>query len=126
MEIRDDLRTSAKDPLARIAEANRRYLTAYRENARLLQVIEQASVTHPGLGERLDGFRRRYHTRVAAALRRLQGQGRVGPELAAEVAATALCAMVEGFSRYWDRPLTDDIDTTLTALWVNALGLRVA
>ena len=31
--------------------------------------------------------------------------------------------MVEGFSRYWQRPVTDDINATLTNLWVNALGL---
>ena len=31
--------------------------------------------------------------------------------------------MVEGFSRYWARPLTDDVNRTLTSLWVNALGL---
>ena len=123
VELQDDLRTSAKDPMARIEEANRRYLQAYRDNYRLLQVIEQAAVTSPGLGERLDAFRRRYHARVSAALRRLQEQGRIPSDLQADVTATALCAMVEGFSRYWTRPLTDDVNRTLTSLWVNALGL---
>jgi len=122
VEIQDDLRTSAKDPMARIAEANKRYLQAYRDNHRLLQVIEQAAVTTPELGARLDEFRRRYHARVSAAIRRLQEQGRVPTDLPADVTATALCAMVEGFSRYWQRPLTDDINRTLTSLWVNALG----
>jgi AcrR family transcriptional regulator len=124
VELQDDLRTSAKDPMARIDEANRRYLQAYRDNSRLLQVIEQAAVTSPELGERLDAFRRRYHARVSAALRRLQEQGRVTADLSADVTATALCAMVEGFSRYWSRPLTEEINRTLTSLWVNALGLR--
>jgi AcrR family transcriptional regulator len=124
VELQDDLRTGSKDPMARIEEANRRYLVAYRENARFLQVVEQASVTDPGMGTRLDEFRRRYHARVGAALRRLQDQGRIPAELPADVAATALCAMVEGFSRYWHKPLTDDINATLTRLWVNALGLR--
>jgi len=123
VEIQDDLRTSAKDPMARIAEANKRYLQAYRDNHRLLQVIEQAAVTTPELGARLDEFRRRYHARVSAAIRRLQEQGRVPADLPADVTATALCAMVEGFSRYWQRPVTDDINATLTSLWVNALGL---
>lgn len=123
VELQDDLRTSAKDPMARIEEANRRYLQAYRDNHRLLQVIEQAAVTSPELGERLNAFRSRYHARVTAALRRLQEQGRVATDLPADVTATALCAMVEGFSRYWARPLTDDINRTLTSLWVNALGL---
>ena len=123
VELQDDLRTSAKDPMARIAEANQRYLQAYRDNHRLLQVIEQAAVTSPELGARLDEFRRRYHLRVTAALRRLQEQVRVSADLPADVTATALCAMVEGFSRYWQRPVTDDINRTLTSLWVNALGL---
>lgn len=122
VELRDDLRTSAKDPMARIEEANRRYLQAYRHNARLLQVVEQAAVTDPALGRRLDEFRSRYHVRVSAALRRLQDQGRVVPDLSADVAATALCAMVEGFSRYWSGDLTDEVNDTLTGLWVNALG----
>lgn len=124
VELQDDLRTSAKDPMARIEEANRRYLSAYRENARLLQVVEQASVTDPELGTRLDEFRSRYHARVTAALRRLQDQGRVSKDLPPDVTATALCAMVEGFSRYWDGPITDDETATLTKLWVNALGLQ--
>lgn len=124
VELQDDLRTTAKDPMARIGEANRRYLKAYLDNRRLLAVVEQASVTDPDLGERLSQFRSRYHARVTAALRRLQEQGRVAPDLQPDVAATALCAMVEGFSRYWPRPLTDDINATLTRLWVNALGLR--
>ena len=38
----------------------------------------------------------------------LQDQGRVSADLPADVTATALCAMVEGFSRYWDGPITDD------------------
>lgn len=123
VELQDDLRTSSKDPLARIEEANRRYLVAYRDNARLLQVVEQASVTDPELGKRLDEFRDRYHARVSTALRRLQEQDRVPGDLPADVTATALCAMVEGFSRYWTRPLNDDVNATLTRLWVNALGL---
>ena len=124
VDLQDDLRTATKDPMGRIEEANRRYLQAYRDNSRLLRVIEQASVTHPELGNRLDEFRRRYHARVSTALRRLQKQGRVTDALPADVTATALCAMVEGFSRYWPRPLTEDINATLTSLWVNALGLR--
>ncbi|MEZ5157818.1 MAG: helix-turn-helix domain-containing protein [Candidatus Nanopelagicales bacterium] len=93
-QLRDDLRTSAKDPLTRIEEANRRYLRAYRDNSRLLRVIEQAAVTHPELGHRLDEFRQRYHARVSTALRRLQERERVTADLAPDVAATALCAMV--------------------------------
>ncbi|HQR80233.1 MAG TPA: TetR/AcrR family transcriptional regulator [Actinomycetota bacterium] len=124
VELQDDLRTSSKDPMQRIDAANRHYLSAYQQNSRLLRVIEQASVTHPEMGQRLDDFRRRYHARVSQALRRLQEQGRVRPDLPADVTATALCAMVEGFSRYWDQDYTDDINETLTRLWVNALGLR--
>lgn len=119
--LQDDLRTSGKDPLERIEEANRRYLAAYRENDRLLAVVEQAAVTDPELGRRLDEFRQRYHQRVSAALRRLQQDGRVAADLPADVTATALCAMVEGFSRYWQQPLTDDINAVLTRLWLNAL-----
>lgn len=124
VELQDDLRTSVKDPVARIEETNRRYLQAYVDNSRLLAVVEQAAVTDPELGQRLDAFRRRYHARVTNAVRRLQEQGRVAADLPADVAATALCAMVEGFSRYWQRPVTESTNRTLTRLWVNALGLK--
>lgn len=124
VELQDDLRTPVKDPVARIEETNRRYLQAYVDNSRLLAVVEQAAVTDPELGQRLDAFRRRYHARVTNAVRRLQEQGRVDSDLPADVAATALCAMVEGFSRYWQRPVTEATNRTLTRLWVNALGLK--
>lgn len=124
VELQDDLRTSVKDPAARIEQTNRRYLQAYVDNRRLLAVVEQAAVTDPELGQRLADFRRRYHARVTNAVRRLQEQGRVAEDLPADIAATALCAMVEGFSRYWQRPVNDDTNRTLTRLWVNALGLK--
>lgn len=123
-DLQDELRMAADDPVERIAAANRRYLTAYRDNARLLQVVEQAGVTHPQVRERLAGFRRAYHHRVSAALERLQRERRVRPDLPSDVTATALCAMVEGFSRYWEGPVDDEVDATLTRLWVDALGLR--
>lgn len=111
----------------RIDRANRGYLDAYRSNARLLDVVEQAATTDPDFRAVLAGLRRTHVERVAATIRRLQSEGLARNDLDAHAAAAALCAMVEGFARHWfGRGEDHDEDvavSTLTALWVGALGL---
>ncbi|MGB3040063.1 MAG: TetR family transcriptional regulator C-terminal domain-containing protein, partial [Candidatus Nanopelagicales bacterium] len=116
------------DPVDRIAEANRRYLDSFTANARLLQVIEQASTADPQYRRLLSNFRQRYVERAVAGIRRLQADGVADPTLDPYLAGSALCAMVEGFGRQWiarseehDRQVVAD---TLTRLWAQALGLN--
>lgn len=129
----DDLYASlstpeAADPLARIDLANRRYLDAYREHARLLEVVEQAATTDETFRGVLAGLRAAHVDRVAATIRHLQADGQARGDLDAHAAAAALCAMVEGFARHWfGRGETHDEVTavaTLTQLWAGALDLR--
>jgi len=118
----------AADPLARIDLANRRYLDAYREHARLLEVVEQAATTDETFRGVLAGLRAAHVERVAATIRHLQADGQARGDLDAHAAAAALCAMVEGFARHWfGRGETHDEVTavaTLTQLWAGALDLR--
>lgn len=115
------------DPIERIELANRSYLDAYRANARLLDVVEQAATTDPDFRAVLAGLRTTHVDRVAATFRRLQAEGVARTDLDAHVAAAALCAMVEGFARHWfGRGESHDEDVaveTLTQLWAGSLGL---
>ena len=129
----DDLYASlstpqAAEPLARIDLANRRYLDAYREHARLLEVVEQAATTDENFRAVLAGLRAAHVERVAATIRHLQVDGLARADLDAHAAAAALCAMVEGFARHWFGRGEDHDETTavatLTQLWAGALDLR--
>ncbi len=115
------------DPVARIANANERYLSAFSENAPLLRVVEEVSVTDERFSRILNDLRRTHVQRVAAQIRRQQRDGTVHRDVDPQVAAAALCAMVEGFSRHWAEPLSRASDprgqATLTLLWQRALGM---
>jgi len=116
------------DPVARVDLANRRYLDAYRANARLLEVVEQAATSDDSFRAVLADLRRTHVERVAATLRHLQSDGLARDDLDAHAAAAALCAMVEGFARHWfGRGESHDEDVavdTLTRLWAGSLGLE--
>lgn len=125
------LRTpDARDPVARIERANRSYFDAYRANARLLEVVEQAATTDDTFRAVLAGLRHTHVERVAATIRRMQDDGLARTDLDAHAAAAALCAMVEGFARHWlgRGEAHDEITavTTLTQLWVSSLHLDAA
>ncbi len=117
------------DPMDQIANANERYLGAFAENAPLLRVVEEVSVTDARFSAILDDLRRSHLRRVTAQIRRQQREGRVHHDLDPQTTAAALCAMVEGFSRHWTAfGSTQDPNgqATLTLLWQRALGLTPA
>lgn len=114
------------DPVDRIANANERYLTAFADNAPLLRVVEEVSVTDERFSAILDDLRRTHLRRVTAQIRRQQREGRVHPDLDPQTTAAALCAMVEGFSRHWtafSSPDDPQGQATLTLLWQRSLGM---
>ena len=117
------------DPVSRIERANRSYLDAYRAHARLLEVVEQAATTDESFRAVLADLRRAHVERVAETLRHLQQDGLARADLDADVAAAALCAMVEGFARHWlGRGEHHDEEvavSTLTELWAGSLGLSM-
>lgn len=131
-EMYDALSTpDATDPIERIATANARYLQAHRSTARLMEAVGQAAVTDASFRAVLTNLRHAHVDRVAKTITRLQDEGLVTTELDPHISAAALCAMVEGFAKYWlvtpqrDEPDPDDATVihTLTDLWARALGL---
>ena len=54
VRVPDDQRA---DPITWIEEGNRRYLRAYSNNARMLEVVEQAAAADPQFRELVDGLR---------------------------------------------------------------------
>ncbi|WP_029432291.1 TetR/AcrR family transcriptional regulator [Blastococcus sp. URHD0036] len=118
----------ATGPIDRIRAANRSYLTAYREEAAIMRVIEEVS--------RYDEDVRRVRTerddelaaRLEAAIARLQSEGLADERIDTRYAAQALGGMVARFAEtlfFAHREL--DLDTAvdqLTLLWANSLGLK--
>lgn len=123
LAVPDDL-----EPVARVREANRRYLDAYGAHARLVAVAEQVATTDEEVARQLAGLRSTHVERVAKTIARWQRDGLAGDDVAAHSAAAALCAMVEGFARHWlgrGEPHDEDVAVdTLTLLWARSLGLE--
>jgi AcrR family transcriptional regulator len=121
------------DPMARMAEANRRYLEAYRRDGRMLEVVEEVAGTDPRYREVLSGIRRDHVARVTREIEKLQSTGVAAADVNPAIAASALCAMVEGFGRHWygrgeqDSASYDDATAvaTLSTLWARGLGLTI-
>lgn len=115
------------DVAAMIAAANREYLRAYADNARLMALFEQVAQ----IDEEFRELRRRrnqaFAGRNAKLILRLQEEGRADPEIDPRIAAHALSAMVgrTAFAVYvlGERIDPDALADTLSRLWVNALKL---
>jgi AcrR family transcriptional regulator len=122
---RVDRDTSAVE---RIRRANRRYLARYRDEARLMGVIEQVSRYDDDVNAARMATMKHFGERAEKAIERLQRDGfadaRVNPSLAAD----ALGAMVARFAELWlvhgyREYDFDEAVEQLTLLWANALGL---
>ncbi|MEZ5235283.1 MAG: TetR/AcrR family transcriptional regulator [Acidimicrobiia bacterium] len=114
-------------PAARIERANRGYLQAYRRNARLMGVLEQAAVLDADVREIRLEARHSWVKRAEDMLRRLQADGLVSEDIDAYYAANALGSMVDRFAYVWlvlGEPFEEDQAVeTLTQLYCAALGL---
>jgi AcrR family transcriptional regulator len=120
--------TPEETPIQRIEAANRRYLEAYRAEAKIMRVIEEVSRYDPEVREvrrrRDDEFGRRLQT----AIRKLQNAGQADKSLDPRYAANALGGMVAKFAEMWlvqggDYDMRRSVQQ-LTRLWANALGLK--
>jgi AcrR family transcriptional regulator len=121
-------RGSGKTPQERLREAIRLHFESYRDDARLLGVIEQAARLDDGNGSPL-GLRANDSTeKVADSIRLLQRRGLADQSLDPWIAAAALGSMTSRFAELWlaRGQLDCDFDAgvdTVTRLFVNALGL---
>ena len=118
--------TSAS-PEERIRRANRRYLEAYQENARMMAILEQVATFNDAIAELRRERMLAFVARNERAISRLQTQGLAAPELDPRYTSWALSVMVSRFAYIWFVYGQDfDFDTaveTLTQMWVNALRI---
>ena len=119
------------DPAAhreRIRRANRRYLERYRDEARIMGLIEQVSRYDEHVNAVRAATQKHFADRAERSIRRMQAEGVADPELDPAIAATALGAMVARFAELWlvqgyARYEFEHAVEQLTELWSNALGL---
>jgi AcrR family transcriptional regulator len=124
-------RTRAGEPSQRerIRRANRRYLEQYRDAARIMGVIEQASRYDEHVTAVRAATQKHFADRAERSIRRLQRQGVADRSLDPAIAAMALGAMVARFAELWLVQGYADYDfdqavEQLTTLWCNALRLE--
>lgn len=114
-------------PVASIRRAHVAYLTAYRDNARFMALVDQVAALNPDLLAARLARGDAFAERNAGLIRRLQDQGLADPTLDPLPTAHALNAMASRMANLvfvHDEPLTfDELADLLTRLWANALGL---
>lgn len=133
-QARDRRETAAQagpgheDPIGGIEAANRAYIAAYQQNAKLLGLLEQVSTFNDDLRRMRLDMRRAFVTRAGRAISRWQAMGQADPNLDPWYAASALCNMVDRFTYTWlvlgEHFEEERAVTTLTQLWVHALQLE--
>jgi AcrR family transcriptional regulator len=121
--------TAKPSEYERILRANRRYLQRYRDNGKIMGVIEEVSRYDTIVNEARMNRQKHFAERAEQAIRRLQNQGAADPTIDPAIAAVALGSMIGRFSELWlvEGWGTYDFDVAaeqLTKLWANAIGLR--
>jgi AcrR family transcriptional regulator len=120
--------TDDQTPWHLVETANRRYITAYRRNARLMATLEQVATFNDDVRKlRLD-LRDRFVDRNTHAIQRWQRAGIADPDVDAGYAANALGTMVDRFAYTWfvlgQRFEEERAIETLTRLWLQSLGVE--
>jgi AcrR family transcriptional regulator len=121
-------RDSEPDPRKRLVTALRQHLGAYREEARIMGLIEQVARQDEGVAAVRFKHTSQHRDDIARSVRHLQRVGAADKTLDPVIAAAALGAMSERFAEMWlvQGFLDCDLDTaaeTLAALMVNALQM---
>jgi len=113
----------------RLRASNHRFLSDYRDEARIMGVIEQVSRYNDQVRSARFARQQSYTRATEDSVRRLQSLGLADPELDPTIAAQALSAMVTRFAEMWlvQHLLDCDFDEgveQLTILCTNALQLK--
>lgn len=117
------------DPRRRVASSNSNYLAAFRENARMMAVVEEVAT----INAEFAGFRRELWAqavdRVRKSMERDRADGYLLESLDLDVVAYALVGMVERFAFTWfvlGVPFEKDTAVTqLTDMWLRAGGYHI-
>lgn len=118
---------STDDPIAIIAASNRAYFEAFRRNAKLNVLLQQVAAVDPRFRELRRARSEAFVARNSRAIRDLQERGLADRDVDPELAAMALSGMVARLAYdvfvIGGPETVDDVVTTATRLWTNALGL---
>jgi AcrR family transcriptional regulator len=110
-----------------IARTNRGYLRAYRENAAMMAILEQAATFNADLMAIRREARTTWIQSASRAIKQWKDDGLVPPWIDPYYAASALGSMVDRSAYVWlvlGEPYDEDIAVDqLTALYCGALGL---
>ena len=118
----------ATPPEERIRVAIRRHLESYREEARIMGVIEQVSRYDPRLSTARLQQHERFGKLVADSIRQLQQRGLADPRLDPTIAGAVLGSMTNRFPEMWltegrvDCSFEEGVEH-LTMIFMNALRL---
>lgn len=119
--------SSQDDPWLDIVEANRSYLSAYRDHSRLMMLWEEVATFNDDFAELITERMRSFTVPAARRIERLQTAGLADARLDPWYAANALANMVNRFAYSWlGRGEEFDFDTAveqLSLIWANAIGL---
>jgi AcrR family transcriptional regulator len=120
--------SSDQGPTATIEAANRAYLLAYRKNARLMGLMNEAAAVDERYRKLLIKRGEAFVKRNAASIARLQEEGLADPGLDPYEASRALSNMVSRTAYLTfvlgQRTPFEKLVETLTRLWVGALRIR--
>ena len=113
----------------RLLRANRLYLQRYRDNGRIMGVIEEVSRYDDHVSKARMRRQKHFADRSEQAIRRMQEQGIANPDVDADIASVALGSMVARFAELWFTEEWGDYDfdaaaAQITLLWANAIGLK--
>nr|WP_246325077.1 TetR/AcrR family transcriptional regulator [Petropleomorpha daqingensis] len=111
-----------------VDQAMRRFVAAYRAEARLIVVVAQLGQSTPEIAELRLAVREAFVARTARGIRVQQAQGLVDPGLDPWLASEVLGSMVDATCWVWLN-LGKDFDeeallSTLTQVWTRALHLQ--
>jgi AcrR family transcriptional regulator len=120
---------SSADPQERLFTALRRHLESYRDEARIMGVIEQVARYDDHVAAVRSASNKRHREAIEASIRGMQRKGIADSSLDPKIAAAALGSMVERFAELAlaQGQLNcnpDDAADTLARLFVNALQMK--
>jgi AcrR family transcriptional regulator len=112
----------------RIGRANRRYLQRYRDNGKIMGVIEEVSRYDDHVNQARMRRQKHFADRAERHITHLQEAGKADKSIDPEITALALGSMVARMAELWliDHWGDYELDTVadqVTRLWANAIGL---
>jgi len=128
-ELAAPLPRDVKGPLARIEAGNRAYVRTYRNNARILAIMQHRTFEDEAVHDLRQRGRKLFIDRAERAIRRIQQEGDIASSVSPRFAATALSGMVHAFCyevyglAFAAPPSEEEAVQGLTELWARAIGL---